>query len=118
MTRHRTHISYVQSRGRARAAGSHYILFVEEGEPSTILRTFFDNIRLCISTGNVAEQRKLVRIAQFDRGLSNLLSQVETSYEQADYGDLDGDIPEDDYLIEDSTNAQITPHFAISLLQR
>lgn len=27
-----THISYVQSRGRARRAGSHYILFVQEGK--------------------------------------------------------------------------------------
>ncbi|ORY81751.1 hypothetical protein BCR35DRAFT_303884 [Leucosporidium creatinivorum] len=97
-TSHRTHISYVQSRGRARSAGSHYILFVEEG--------------------NISEQRKLVRIANFDKGISDLLNQVETSYEQADYGDLDDDAPEADYLIENSTNAQVTPHFAISLLQR
>ena len=93
-----THISFVQSRGRARAPGSHYLLFVEQG--------------------NIAEQRKLIKIGNFDRGMADLLSQVETSYNEADYGDPDDDLDELDCMLESSTNALLTPHFAISLLQR
>ncbi|KAM0752756.1 hypothetical protein T439DRAFT_354244 [Meredithblackwellia eburnea MCA 4105] len=46
-----------------------------------------------------------------------LLTKVETTYEDADFGD-DEDDGDYSYYLEPSTNALLTPHFSISLLYR
>ncbi|KAI5479849.1 endoribonuclease Dicer [Pseudohyphozyma bogoriensis] len=90
-----THIAMSQSRGRARRAGSHYILFVQEGNPS--------------------DARKIAKIREFDQKVGKLLAGVQEAYD-ADYGDDAEEQPT--YLVEPSTNAVLTPHFAVSLLYR
>ncbi|GAA6000094.1 hypothetical protein JCM10207_006049 [Rhodosporidiobolus poonsookiae] len=92
-----THIAYIQSRGRARATGSHYVLFVEKD--------------------NLEEKRKLLKIAQFDLAMTEFLDR---GFEQdADPEDFFGAADEKlEYLEEPSTGAVLTPHFALSLLGR
>lgn len=49
--------------------------------------------------------------------MEDLLDHVEQNFdENADYGD-DDESPED-YLLDPSTGALLTPHFAVSLLYR
>ncbi|KPV74940.1 uncharacterized protein RHOBADRAFT_44459 [Rhodotorula graminis WP1] len=94
-----THISYVQSRGRARASGSHYLVFLERG--------------------NVEHKRKLLRIALFDKEVAGLLSREIYEAEDQDGDDLFGRADETSvYIEEPTTGALLTPHFALSLLVR
>ncbi|KAM0791169.1 hypothetical protein ACM66B_005653 [Microbotryomycetes sp. NB124-2] len=94
-----THISFVQSKGRARAVGSHYLLFVEED--------------------NIEEHRKLMRISQLDKELEQILTEsgsntpLELEPEEDDF-DADASM----FLTDETTRAYITPHFALSLLHR
>jgi hypothetical protein len=115
------HISMIQSKGRARAPGSHYLLFCEKGVdadapfPSTPLLT------LLLRTGNVAEKRKLVQISRFDEDMFSLFDRSvgEEEEEAADELDFFGAANERcTYYTEPSTGATITPHSALSLLQR
>ncbi|GAA5868109.1 hypothetical protein JCM3774_001024 [Rhodotorula dairenensis] len=95
------HISMIQSKGRARAPGSHYLLFCEKG--------------------NVAEKRKLLQISRFDEDMFNLFDQTaeEDGEDLADELDFFGAADERcTYLVEPSTGATLTPHSALSLLQR
>lgn len=79
-------------------------------------------LRLLSSTGNRADEAKLSRISKFDKGMGALLSDVEASYESnvnngdADYGDEDAPLQE--YLLNPKTNALLTPHGSIALLER
>ncbi|KAK4049291.1 Dicer-like protein 1 [Microbotryomycetes sp. JL201] len=96
-----THISYVQSKGRARAACSHYLLFVEED--------------------NLEEHRKLMRISQFDKEIGQMLSESGSEVPlggEAEPDDDDGDLEIEESLTDETTRAYITPHFALSLLHR
>ncbi|GAA5839253.1 hypothetical protein JCM11251_006019 [Rhodosporidiobolus azoricus] len=95
-----THISYIQSHGRARAPGSHYVLFVEKD--------------------NLAQKRMLLSVARFDLQISDFLTierELETEDEDAEdyFGAADERL---EYYPPDSAGAVITPHFALSLLQR
>ncbi|GAA5903989.1 hypothetical protein JCM6882_003794 [Rhodosporidiobolus microsporus] len=93
-----THIAYIQSRGRARAAGSHYVLFVERD--------------------NLEQKRKLLRVARFDLQMTDFLDR-ELEDEDEDPDDYFGAADEKlEYLEEPLTGAILTPHFALSLLQR
>ncbi|KAL8293622.1 hypothetical protein RQP46_000323 [Phenoliferia psychrophenolica] len=92
-----THISMAQSRGRARRAGSHYVLFVQEGSYS--------------------DERKIARIREFDNKMTELLHAVDAQYSDGDYG-ADDDDETEAYYIEPSTNALLTPHFSVALLYR
>ncbi|BGP08421.1 Dicer-like protein 1 [Rhodotorula toruloides] len=93
-----SHIAYIQSRGRARAPGSHYLLFLEKG--------------------NLEEKKKLLQIAHFDRDLFTFFERIQDEIEDEDedfYGAADERCT---YLVESSTGAVLTPHFSLSLLQR
>ncbi|GAA5984285.1 hypothetical protein JCM10908_006124 [Rhodotorula pacifica] len=95
------HVSMIQSKGRARAPGSHYVLFCEKG--------------------NVAEKRKLLQIARFDENMFELFDEaVGAEDEEADdEHDFFGAANERcSYFIEPSTGATLTPHSALGLLQR
>ncbi|BGP48542.1 Dicer-like protein 1 [Rhodotorula kratochvilovae] len=96
-----THISFVQSRGRARSAGSHYVVFVERG--------------------NLEHKRKLLRIARFDAQMEGLLNREIEGADSEDVDDSDffGRADETSrYLEEPTTGAVLTPHFSLSLLLR
>ncbi|GAA5895230.1 hypothetical protein JCM8208_005942 [Rhodotorula glutinis] len=95
-----THISYVQSRGRARASGSHYLVFLERD--------------------NVEHKRKLLRIAKFDEELAGLLSRaIDEAEDRSGADDFFGRADETSvYIEEPTTGALLTPHFALSLLLR
>ncbi|GAA5925102.1 hypothetical protein JCM10213_000533 [Rhodosporidiobolus nylandii] len=94
-----THVGFVQSRGRARARGSHYLLFREKD--------------------NLDEMRKLAQIARFELQVDTFL-RGELELEDEDEEDLYGAATEADieYFESPSTGACITPHFALSLLGR
>lgn len=94
-----THVSFIQSRGRARAAGSHYLLFIEKG--------------------NLEQKKKLLRIARLDQGMFDLLNRDDEEAELDDETDFFGRAEEKSIVLEEpSTGAVLTPHFSLSLLQR
>ncbi|GAA6001448.1 uncharacterized protein JCM10292_006259 [Rhodotorula paludigena] len=94
-----THVSFIQSRGRARAAGSHYLLFIEKG--------------------NLEQKKKLLRIARLDQGMFDLLNGDRDEAELDDETDFFGRAEEKSVVLEEpSTGAVLTPHFSLSLLQR
>ncbi|GAA5833456.1 hypothetical protein JCM9279_001530 [Rhodotorula babjevae] len=94
-----THISFIQSRGRARASGSHYLVFLERD--------------------NIEHKRKLLRIARFDDEVAGLLSRAIDEAEDQDDDDFFGRADEASvYIEEPTTGALLTPHFALSLLVR
>lgn len=94
-----THISHVQSRGRARASGSHYLVFLERD--------------------NIEHKRKLLRLVRFDDEVAGLLSRAIDQAEDEDDDDFFGRADETSvYIEEPTTGALLTPHFALSLLVR
>ncbi|GAA6028331.1 hypothetical protein JCM8097_006980 [Rhodosporidiobolus ruineniae] len=98
-----THISFVQSRGRARAPGSHYLIFCERN--------------------NLEEKRKMLKVMRFDREINSFLAgellAAELEDEDEDPQDFYGRADEElEYYEVESTGAVLTPHFALSLLGR
>lgn len=80
-----------------------------------------DRLAYNASAGNVAEKRKLVQISRFDEDMFSLFDRTvgEEDEEAADELDFFGAANERcTYCTEPSTGATITPHSALSLLQR